>query len=241
MRFLAQRQREPEIMDDPHLDAARHQAALRGLARINWFSGSSRILWPPLRDLARKLAPRPLRALDLATASGDVPRRLWQKARQAGLRMDIDGCDMNPQAVQYAQQRAAKRADVRFFTRDAVNEPLPEDYDVLMTSLFLHHLETAVGVQLLRRMAAAARVMVLVNDLRRSPGHYLLAVAATRLLSRSPVVHVDGPRSVAAAFTLPEVRQLANDAGLAPIHLSRHWPYRFLLRWERPVSTSSTP
>src|SRR5262245_66435811 len=91
MRFLAQRHREPEIMDDPRLDQARHQAALRGLARINWFSGSSRILWPSLRDLARKLAPRPLRVLDLATGSGDVPRRLWQKAPQAGLPMEIDG------------------------------------------------------------------------------------------------------------------------------------------------------
>lgn len=241
MRFLAQRHREPELMDDPRLNAVQHHAALRGLARINWFSGSSRILWPALRDLARKLAPRPLRVLDLATGSGDVPRRLWHKAQQAGVPMEIDGCDMNPQAVQYAQQCAVQKASVRFFVLDAMKDNLPTTYDVLMTSLFLHHLETAQATDFLRRLATAARAMVLVNDLCRSAGHYLLAVAATRLLSRSPVVHVDGPRSVAAAFTVPEVKQMAQEAGLRSAQLSRHWPCRFLLKWERPVSSHSTP
>jgi 2-polyprenyl-3-methyl-5-hydroxy-6-metoxy-1,4-benzoquinol methylase len=241
MFFLTQRRREPEIMDDPQLDAARHTAALRGLARINWISGSSRILWPHLRALAKRLAPQPVRVLDLATGSGDLPRQLWHKARRAGLTLHFDGCDVNPQAVEYAQRCATEaKADVQFFTLDALNQPLPETYQVITTSLFLHHLDGAQAAQLLQRMTAAAREMVLVNDLRRSLGHYLLAVVATRLLSRSPVVHVDGPRSVAAAFTLHEVRHLVDEAGIGPVHLSRHWPYRWLLRWQRPVATGST-
>ena len=43
-----------------------------------------------------------------------------------------------------------------------------------------------------------------------------------KVLTRSPIVHVDGPRSVAAAFTVEEVRRLAGQAGLAhtPGHAS---------------------
>jgi hypothetical protein len=80
-------------------------------------------------------------------------------------------------------------------------------------------------------MAAAARRLVLINDLRRSAGGWLLAYVGTRLLSASPVVHTDGPRSVAAAFTPVELRQLAERAGLAGATVVRRWPFRLLLTW----------
>ena len=56
--------------------------------------------------------------------------------------------------------------------------------------------------------------MVLINDLRRAPLGYGLAWLGCRLLSMSQVVHVDGPLSVEAAFTLAEVRSLAAAAGM---------------------------
>ena len=74
------RQLVPEIMDQPGLAPDRHHAALRGLSRINLLSGTARVLWPPLRELARETAPRSARVLDLATGGGDVPLRLWRKA-----------------------------------------------------------------------------------------------------------------------------------------------------------------
>ena len=59
--------REPEIMDDPALDGGRHEAALRGLSRLNYLSGSARTLGSPLAALARELGRRQLRVLDVAT------------------------------------------------------------------------------------------------------------------------------------------------------------------------------
>ena len=50
MHFLSQRQRRPEIMDQPDLEPRRHADALHGLARINFFSSSAGTLWPPLRE-----------------------------------------------------------------------------------------------------------------------------------------------------------------------------------------------
>jgi hypothetical protein len=82
-------------------------------------------------------------------------------------------------------------------------------------------------------MAAAAQRLVLVDDLRRTRFGYALAWIACQLLTRSPVVHTDGPRSVRAAFTLAEARQLAARAGLDDCRISPHWPQRFLLSWNR--------
>ncbi len=128
--------------------------------------------------------------------------------------------------------RPPKHADVEFRVGNVVDEPLPGDFDVIMTSLFLHHLPRAEAVRLLAAMSQSARRLVVVNDLRRSTVGYLLAQAICRLVSRSPVVHVDGPRSVAGAFTMAEIRQMCVEADLTPIRLVRRWPCRFLLTWE---------
>jgi 2-polyprenyl-3-methyl-5-hydroxy-6-metoxy-1,4-benzoquinol methylase len=232
-RDLRHRHRQPEVIDEPGLDAARHAAALRGLGRINWWSGSAGILWPSLRDLARKM-PQPLRVLDVATGGGDVPIRLSRKARRAGLTLDIQGCDVSPTAIAYARQQAtAAQAAVRFFEADALTAGLPDGFDVLTCSLFLHHLDEEHAMALLRRMAQAARLMLLVNDLRRSRLGYALAYLGTRVLTRSHIVHGDGPISVEGAFTCAEALALAQRAGLDGATIAPRWPFRFLLSWRR--------
>jgi 2-polyprenyl-3-methyl-5-hydroxy-6-metoxy-1,4-benzoquinol methylase len=220
-------------MDQPNLDQERHLQALRGLTRINAWSGSVRLLWPALRQLARASA-RPLRVLDLATGAGDVPLRLWCKAQRAKVPLEIAGCDISTTALDHARTRAEwAGADLSFFQADVLNPPLPEGYDVLTCSLFLHHLEEEQAVALLRRAAAAARKLVLINDLRRGRLAWLTAWVATRVLTTSPVVHTDGPLSVAAAFTIPEALELARRAGLAGTTAVPRWPFRFLLTWQR--------
>lgn len=237
LRSLRQRWCEPEIMDRPDLDARRHEQALRGLARLNRVSGSARLLWPPLRELLRRHGgSNPIRLLDVATGSGDVPIALWKMARSAGFDVCVAGCDRSARALELARQRAAAAgAEARFFEADVLRDSWPVDYDVIICSTFLHHLDEDDAVLLLHRMAAA-RQLVLVNDLRRSAAAWLVARAGTQLLTRSPVVHVDGPRSVQAAFTIGEAKRLAERAGLSGARVEPRWPWRFLLTWWNPQS-----
>jgi 2-polyprenyl-3-methyl-5-hydroxy-6-metoxy-1,4-benzoquinol methylase len=222
-------------MDQPGLAEEAHSQALRGLARINFWTGSARILWPPLRALAREVSPAPLRVLDLATGGGDIPVRLWRRARRAGIRLAIDGCDLSPTAITFARERAARKgAAVRFFEGDVLHDDLPPGYDAVVSSLFLHHLDEEQAVDLLQRMAAAAGRLVLVNDLGRSATGYALAYLGTRLLSASAVVRTDGLWSVAGAFTPAEARLLAQRADLQGATVAKRWPFRFLLTWRRP-------
>jgi SAM-dependent methyltransferase len=234
MPDLTRRNRQPELMDQPRLGEEAHRVALRGLARVNWLSGSVRILWRPIRDLARRRPGERLRILDVAAGGGDVAIGIWRRARRHRLSVDVDGCDLSPTALACAEERARRQgAEVRFFRRDVLAEPLPDGYDVVTCSLFLHHLDEEPAVELLRRMGAVARWLVLVNDLERSTAGYRAAYIGTRLLSRSPIVHVDGPRSVEGAFTLSEARDLAERAGLQGATVERRFPFRFLLKRER--------
>ena len=232
---LAQRDLQPELMDQPELDPVEHALALRGLARVNWFSRSAAIFWPALRAFALEQKGTPLRVLDVACGGGDVTCALAKRARRAGLDVEISGCDLSETALSIARKQAASSGEaIEFFQQDVLSEPLLARFDVVICSLFLHHLDEAEAVTVLRSMSQGSRRAVLVNDLVRSRSGYLLAVLGTRILSRSPIVHIDGPLSVAGAFTPDEVLQLCEQAGLNGATISRHWPQRFLLTWSRP-------
>jgi 2-polyprenyl-3-methyl-5-hydroxy-6-metoxy-1,4-benzoquinol methylase len=219
-------------MDDPRLDRKSHVRALRGLSRINRISRSVPMIWPRVRWAARA-ADRPLRVLDMATGSGDLPIGLAIHARREGICMEIAGCDISPRAVAFGRLRARQRGvKARFFVWDVCDGQLPSGYDVMTCSLFLHHLAETDAVSFLRRMHATGSRLLLVDDLRRSPWGLLAAHVGTRTLTRSPIVRTDGPRSVRAAFSTTELAGLAAQAGLDTFEITRHWPWRQLLEWQ---------
>lgn len=214
-------------MDDPNLNLEEHHHALKGLERINFWSRTGSVFWQSLPKTS-------LRILDIACGAGNLSIELAQRAKKAGLFFQVDGADRSPAAIEWAQRRAVqKQTDVKFFELDILHEEIPSDYDVILTSLFLHHLEKGEAVSLLMRMAASANLMILVDDLERSPLGFFLAWAGTRILTRSKVVHIDSLLSVRAAFNLEEASLLAQEAGLKSFQLTRHWPARFLLSWRR--------
>ncbi len=221
-------------MDQPDLDPREHAKALRGLARINLLSRTGAAPWSKIAGVARRNPGKPLRVLDVASGGGDLALALAARARRAGLDVQVEGCDISPTAVGIAQARAhAKNLSVRFFVWDALSGALPEGYDVVTSSLFLHHLDDSQAEGLLRRMSDAGR-LVLLDDLIRGRFGYALALLACYGLTRSRVVRFDGPASVEAAYTGEEVEALARRAGMAAAKVERHWPQRFLLSWSRP-------
>lgn len=231
---IARRSLVPERMDDPALDPVEHERALRGLMRINGFSRTAGQVWRAIRRLAPAPADAPLRLADIACGGGDVTVGVAQRARRAGVAAEVSGLDISPTALACARRLSERAAAPASFARlDVLREPLPAGFDVLFSCLFLHHLDEADAVTLLKRMAGAAGRGIVICDLVRSGLGLWAARVGTRLLSRSPVVHFDGPQSVRAAWTSDEVASLAERAGLAGCRIRRCFPQRFLLTWRR--------
>jgi 2-polyprenyl-3-methyl-5-hydroxy-6-metoxy-1,4-benzoquinol methylase len=219
-------------MDDPGLEPDRHLRALHALTVVNFLSGTAGRVWREI--LHAGLAPgRSLRVLDVACGGGDVAVALARRAARAGLPLTIHGCDRSPVALEHARDRARRGGvGAHFFELDVLADHLPEGYDLLCSSLFLHHLDDAQAVALLSAMARAADT-VFVQDLRRTRLGWVMAAVTLSTVARSDVARVDGLRSVAGAFTLEEASALAARAGLAGAVVRPCWPQRFMLSWRR--------
>jgi 2-polyprenyl-3-methyl-5-hydroxy-6-metoxy-1,4-benzoquinol methylase len=231
---LRQRILEPEDIDDPTLAKEKLFGALEGLTRINFLSASAGSVWGPMLRLVRELKLDRLRILDVATGGGDIPLALWRKGKRAGLRLEIVGVDISERALEFARRKCTEcGSDVRFEERDILRDGLPEGFDVIVSSLFLHHLTNDQAGQLLAATTVAATHLALINDLRRSRYGLTLAYFAGHVLSSSPVVRVDAVRSVRAAFTMQEALAMAEAAGMKGATVHRRWPARYLLQWRK--------
>lgn len=236
---LTERVLEGELMDAPDLEPAPHREALGALRRINRLSGTASVISRAIiehcgQQSADGRSEAPLRILDLACGGGDVTLAVAEKLKSAGIRATVEGWDRSRTAVQFAARRShVGAANVQFIERDALALDAEQSFDVVMCTLFLHHLDRAAAIELLSKMYRAASRLVLIDDLRRTWAGYCLAQLACHALSRSRIVHVDGPLSVRAAFTEAELLALSCEAKLPPPVFVRHWPQRFLMRWNR--------
>lgn len=219
-------------MDEPGLEPERHARALVALARVNRVSLASERVWEDVVRLHRR-ERRPIRVLDVACGGGDVIRRVSQRARRRGVPVEMHGCDINAVALETARGSDGDDAPLRFFELDVRRDGLPSGYDLICSSLFLHHLSREAAVQLLRGMAGATESSILVQDLRRTRLGYLFASAGLLMLTRSDVAKSDGLTSVAGAFTIAEIGEICADAELDGAKIRRCWPQRFAVRWSR--------
>lgn len=223
---LRRRANLPELMDAEGVDRATLWRTLEELEIINRWLGGYAITF---RGLAELLAgagrQREWSILDVGCGGGDSLRRIadWGKAR--GYRFRLAGVDMQPDCLAYARRQSAGYA-IDWLCSDY--RLLRGDYDLVVTSLFCHHLDDDQMREFFAWTRRTARVGFVVNDLQRHPLAYHGIHLLTRLLSRSAFVRYDGPMSVRRAFTAEELSALAASSGLHP-RIRWQWAFRWLV------------
>jgi len=202
---------EPELMDRPQPVTAELVSDLRNLRQLNRHFGSYALTTHFLR---RWIQPgMRLRVLDLATGSGDIPRLVIDYARKIGASVTVDAIDQQSSTLEIARGLSAGYPEIDFQQGDALSFGEERQYDIVLSSLVLHHFDEATAVRMLERCRYLSRKFVLVSDLRRgllaSVGVYLL----TALIYRDLMTKTDGRLSAARAFSFREFGSLAKRAG----------------------------
>jgi 2-polyprenyl-3-methyl-5-hydroxy-6-metoxy-1,4-benzoquinol methylase len=235
-----QRHLQHELMDDPSLDAGEHRRALAGLARINVLSDAAAPIWRAINAWHNQDSVRmPPSLLDIASGSGDVLLGVDRNARRHGVSLELHAADLSAEALRVIVERsnrAEKSVTTHQYDATSANSLIEgEPFDIVMCSLFLHHLPEQTIESLLRRMTSLVRPggLVVISDLERTSLGLLAARTVPRLLTRSHVVHVDAVRSVQGALTQGELTELASCAGMHHCAIRGVWPFRMLLTWQR--------
>lgn len=236
---LAHRNLQPELMDDPDLPVDQHDHALRGLTTIHRFSGLVNRFWKQILPLLQRhpASSAPIIVADVGCGDGYLLRQLARKSAAAGFKVSWIGYDFSAAAVTLATEKANDAdAKIHFQQVDILTDRLPQKVDVIINSLFLHHFTDDEVKTILKKFRDATTQAFIVEDLRRTVLGYVLAWTVGRLLTRSPIVHYDGPVSVEGAFTIPEMQSIAdeafsNDAANTNPGIKRRWPERFVLTY----------
>jgi SAM-dependent methyltransferase len=236
------RRREPELMDGAGVDATELERGLADIRAVNRWLGGERTALGAITPLVRRLEGREVTVLDVATGSGDLPLALSEWARRAGLVVRVTATDLHPATLAAARAHTAAEPNVQVRSADALDLPFEDgSFDLAMCHTALHHFDDSDAVLVLRELDRVARYGLVVTDLSRSApallGAHLLAATVWR---RHPVTRHDGPRSVAAAFTGREVRELAARAGLEGAKVSVHPVFRLALVVDRTVGGSAS-
>ena len=245
-------------MDSP-VSLATLRGCLGTLRQINRVTGSYR---PTLAFLARAVrhaaqqgitftADRPLRILDIGSGGGDTLIRIARWAAIRRLPVALTGADLNPDSAILAREAERRLTSsnprlrgtpITWLTADALALTLPDPPDLILSSLFMHHLEDADIVRALEWQHRTATVGWFVNDLarsRRAAQLYLAVGSVLRvqpfrsllsgIIRYNPLCMHDGPVSLRRAFRPADWHALLAEAGISSATLIPTRPARLCL------------
>lgn len=234
---LSRRSHGPELMDALDTDLETFRGCLRDLARVNVLSLGYRptlAFLERLRRSGRLDLDRPVEILDVGSGYGDLLRNVDRWAERRGVAVRLVGLDVNPWSAQAAAEATPPGRPIRWETSDLFDHD--GGADVILSSLFAHHLDDATAVRFLHWMERRARVGWFINDLHRHPLPYWTFGPLASALRLHPFVRHDGPASFARAFVPEDWRRLLRQAGVSQEDAAvRPWaPFRLCVERVRP-------
>jgi 2-polyprenyl-3-methyl-5-hydroxy-6-metoxy-1,4-benzoquinol methylase len=215
----------PEIMDDAKQDFVAFSAALADLERINRLTLAYRPTLRWLDRLAQGLSAGSLTVLDVGAGGGDMLAQVAAWGARRRVRLELTALDRSPHAAAHARARHPDLT-VRWITADLFALDAAENFDVVLCSLFTHHLEDEAVVRFLGWLNARARRGWLINDLHRHPVPWAAVWAGVRLLRMHPMVVHDSTVSIARGFSRADWQDLLNRGGVAA-EITWAFPFRW--------------
>ncbi|MFZ0505321.1 MAG: methyltransferase domain-containing protein [Chthoniobacterales bacterium] len=200
-----------ELMDRPDPSKPDLVRALLNLEELNRHFGSYRII---RHFLNRWLKPgETVTILDACTGFGDIPRLVVEWARKRGSEVKVLAIDMQPATLEIAQRRSVLFPEISYQQADIRSFKPGDRFDIVLCSLALHHFAWREAVEILQRLTRVGERAILISDLVRSAAGLLGVYLLTSTIFRDPMTKFDARLSIRRAFSFPEMKELAVEAG----------------------------
>ena len=175
MPDFSKRDMKPELMDTEIVSYEELSGVLKELTQANELSLAYRPTLAFFKRLAREgrlSQDRPIVVIDAASGYGDMSRKVDRWAEKRGLDMRFIGVDMNPWAACAAEEATPPGRPLSWVTANLFDYRPEGGADIVMSSLFTHHLPDPELVRFIRWMEETARIGWFINDIERHPIPY---------------------------------------------------------------------
>ena len=172
---------------------------------------------------------QPIRILDVGSGYGDMLRKIFYWTSKNNIPVDLTGVDINPGAEKAAKSVTPKGMNINYITKDIFEADFKETYDIIISSLFTHHLEEESIVKFVQWMCRHANYGWFINDLHRHLIPYYFIKYFVRSMNFNKLIINDAPLSVARSFKRNDWERILEKAKTEPskLSISWRWPFRY--------------
>src|SRR5262245_51166411 len=237
-----QRSDRLENIDVGSYTAEEYEGCIVELQLVNDWMGDARTLAHTFFKELNRNSSRSFSVLDVGAGSGHLLRATANWTRKAGKRLWAVGLELNERSAQAIMEDSRGYDEIKAVRGDALRLPFANrSFDYVISSLFTHHLDDNQIVEVYREMRLLCARQIFVIDLNRHPIAYLLYTTVGKLLLHNRLLREDGALSILRSFKPEELVDLAQRAGLENVSVTRHFPFRLLLRAAGAPETLVTP
>jgi ubiquinone/menaquinone biosynthesis C-methylase UbiE len=221
---------ELEHIDTGNYTAAEYEGCIGELQIVNRWMGDAHTLKATLLTDVAAERLKQFSVLDVGAGSGELLRVTATWARETGRTLYAVGLELNERSASAILEESHAFPEITSVRGDALALPFADvEFDYVICSLFTHHFVEDQVVQILREMSRVARRRIIVIDLHRHPMAYLLYTTLGKIILKNRLLRHDGALSILRSFKKDELFELAKQAGLRHVGVSRHFPYRLVL------------
>ena len=220
---LTHRSLELERLDTGDYTEAEYARWQREMYYINRLLGDTRCLKLAIREALLETKNGSISILDVGAGSGElleVAREMIKNPSPLLVGVDINRASVNT---------VAARAGIVAVQGDALTLPFADSsFDMVVCSLFLHHLTDDRAVNLIREMYRVARLRFVIIDIHRHAlAHFLYRILGKIALQKFSLD--DGSLSIRRSFRPDELLALAKRAGITNAEVRRRAAFRLVL------------
>lgn len=223
----AYRSEAEEIMDDLDYNGPILHDALDKLAKINqWLGGNIVTVNGLKKTLKNHRKDEAITIIDLGCGGGDILREVSLFGKKNGYQFHLIGIDANQHTVDYANTLSEAYDNIEFKAIDIFSEEFKSlNYDLVLTTLFLHHFKNDELVSFLKPVLEKSKLGIVVNDLHRHKlAYYLFKLLCTTITNKTIIE--DGLTSVLRGFKRKELKSISEKLEVN-YHIQWKWAFRF--------------
>ncbi|MBL0048413.1 MAG: methyltransferase domain-containing protein [Bacteroidetes bacterium] len=228
------RSAEKELLDGDNIPLADLVQNLKELDFINTYLGGFNITLSGLSKLIKDKT-KIYHIADIGCGGGDNLIAIAKWANKNNIKVQLTGIDMKNEAIGYAIKNCSKYPNIHFITSDYKLTQFKEPVDVIVSSLFCHHLNEQELVDCMVWMNQYAQVGFLINDLHRNKIAYYSIKWLTAVFSKSYLVKNDAAVSVSRGFIKSELEKLLFESGIKNYSIKWKWAFRYLILAKKSI------